>query len=348
MKADRKALVSELVKLKPALNTGSVVAELSCVWFDGEFAYAYNGGFGIKLPLETNFSCGVPGTTILGLLGSSALSEVTLEHLDNSALQIKLGKSVSKLGALDLEKRIWPYPSPTSTLTDEFLLTTDLVEALRKALLIKASPPTRVEHHGILLEVLGGGLGVYSTDSATMIRIFVQGSGTGASFGRVILPRAFAEQIVTHYSEGMQLSIFNDCLGAHSGSIELWSNLLDLSSADDLGDIVAKVCGAHVADSVDVPAGFEETLVRAGILSGAEEAFVELSVRDDVLKVKGSYSLGQLEEDFAISLEQPQTSMRVRAGAILRGLAYAKDISVTKSSLLLSGEGGFVYIAAAS
>ena len=344
MKSSREELMVSLARLKPALASGGVVPELSHVWFDGSCAQAYDGGFGIKLDLKTDLDCGIPGAALLGLLDTSALDQVTLEP-NGAALQVKLGKSNSKLAILEANRKVWPFPLKLPRNAEPLALGEDFIEGLRKTLFIKASPATRVEHHGVMVQVNKNNLELYSTDSATMARAIIKGAAKGAPFERTLLPRDFAEQLVAQSPEGVKLYVLDDCLIAEAEGISFYSNVLDISGADDMSGIMAKNMTKH-PDAVPLPPGLDGALSRAEILSGKEDAALEIAVDGDTLKLTGTYALGAVNESLILEGKPPAAKLRVRAELLRRALAHVESFSLTKDSLLLRGEPDFVYLVA--
>lgn len=344
MLVDREGFSKELQRVKPALASGGVVQELSHIWFDKKSIAAYDGGFGIQLKMDSELSCGVPGSVLLALLATSPLKEAGLETAD-ALLSIKLGRSNSKVGILELERKVWPFPGKLPRNAKFSSLDENFIEALRKTLFVKASPPTRVEHHGILVQKEKKDLGLYSTDSVTMARAHVKGAGASATFEKVLLPRSFAEQIVSQSPEGVDLYVLDDCLIAVGEGVTFYSNLLDISGADDLGAIFARMQKSH-PEPVALPAGLQEALDRAVILAGRkDEPLVSLSVDGAVLKLFGDYGLGKIDESLEIEGEHPKGKIRLRASHIGRALPFGENISITKESLLLLSP-GFAYVVA--
>lgn len=338
----RDEFTVELAKLKPALSSGGIVQELSHFWFDKANAYAFDGGFGVKLKLKTELDCGVPGAQLLGLLSTSALKEASLE-LNGVSLAVKLGKSSSKLVTLEASRKVWPFPvkMPKGVVTLE--LGEDFIEALRKSLFIKASPATRVEHHGVMLQSSKNGLELFSTDSATMARVTVEAKASPGV--KVLLPRDFAAEIVAQSPGGVTLLLAKDCTIAEADGISFYSNMLDISTADDLSTVVEKNLGKH-PKGVALPAGLGSALERAEILAGNKDAEVWASVEKDTLVLSGDYPFGALSEKLPLDDKHPSVKLRLQAGLLRRALPYAESFSLTESSLILRGEPGFTYVIA--
>lgn len=345
MLVDRTEFMASLAKVKPALASGGAIPSLNHFWFDESSLMAYDGGFGIKLALETELSCGLPGSALMGLLSTSVLKEAELSA-DGNAVQVKLGKARSKLVSLESSSIVWPFPTKLPKGAKATTLDSAFIEALRKVLFVKPpSPATRVEHYGVTVERRKSDLVLYSTDTATMASASVEGAGEDASFDLTLLPRDFAEQIVSQSPDGVELYVLEDCIIARADGIEFCSNLMDLEAIDDLHGIIEEQRESH-SSFVPLPAGLEGALSRAEILAGREEPSVSLMSLGSTLTVKGSYALGELDEVLDLDGKLPKASIRVTAGLLRRSLPHAEKISVSKDTLFLTGEPGFVYLVA--
>lgn len=344
MLVDREEFSDLLSKLKPALRAGSAIPALSHLWFDGKSVAAYDGGFGIRYPLSTELECGVPGAPFLGLLSTSVLKEASLEQGD-SFLNIKLGKAASKLAVLELEQQMWPFPLKRPKKASSLELGENFIEGLRKVLLVKAATPTRVEHHGVMLEVEDEKLFLYSTDSISLASVSLE-LPEGCTFtGKTLLPRLFAEQIVAQSPEGVTLLVLEECLIAEGNDVEFYSNVLDISGADDMGAIVAEQQAGHPRP-VPLPAGIDGALARAEILSGREEEVVTVAVEKGNLVISGDYALGKLKETLELESAHPAVRLRVKASQLRRALKHAEKFSISGDSLILRSEPDFIYIVA--
>lgn len=344
MKVERAAFLETLERLKPAVGVTGIVPELSHIWFEPKQAYAYDGGFGIVLNFESDLNCGAPGVPLMALLGTSALKEANLEPSEN-ALQVKFGKATTKLATLEVGRKVWPFPIKMPKGASGVMLDADVIEGLRKTLFVKASPATRVEHHGVMVEKQGKDLALLSTDTATMACVLIEGAGKNAEFERTLLPRDFAEQLVAQATDGANFYVLDDCLMAVGDDVSFYSNLLDISNADKMGDIIAHHAGNH-SEGVPLPAGLDAALSRAEILAGKQEPVVSLASDGDSLQISGEYALGTVKESLELEGKLPKAKVPVKAGLVRRALKYAETISITKESVLLKGEPGFSYLVA--
>lgn len=343
MQVERVEFIKTLGRLKPALGVNRIVPELSHIWFDGKQATAYDGGFGIQLELKSDLKCGVPGVPLMSLLDTSALKEAGLEE-DGSSIKVKLGKSNSKLASLESDRKVWPFPIKLPKGVTGIGFDAAMIDALKKTLFVKASPATRVEHHGVMLTPGRKNITLASTDTATIATVSVEtDAANGVEFSKVLLPRDFAEQMVAQ-ADGIILYVCEDCLIAVGSDISLYSNLLDIENADDLASVVETHAEKH-GGGVPIPAGLVSALERATILSGKQPAVVNLKADGASLTIAGEYALGSVNEKLELE-KMPKASISIEAPLLQRALAYADSLSFNKDSLFLNGADGFSYLMA--
>lgn len=341
MKFKRDDLLTQLSVLKPAIAAGGVIMELRHIWFDKHYAKAYDGGLGIRIPLKLGCECGVAGAVLLGLLGTSPLKEVEVELADKKALQVKIGSSTSKISAL-MDGNVWPFPEKTPDRTDLTELTEDFVEALRKALFVKPSQRSAIEHQGVVVESGKKTTMLYTTDSKTIARVCVAGKDLFPE--RTLLPREFCEQVVERCAKGASLLVGDHYMAA-ADDITIYCNMLDSSGVRDLGALVEKFIKKQ-PPPVDLPAGMEAALNRAVVLAGSEDPFVELHVKKGDLSMKGKFAFGALDEEFDMEGKHPDATIKIAAPHLRRGLAQADKFSFNDDTLVMYGENDFVYLIA--
>ena len=331
---DREGLLAALGRLKPALRTGGAIPELGHIWFGSDRASAYDGGLGIRLTLETGLACGAPGRPLMGLLGTSALKQVALEQ-EEADLLVRLGKSKTKLKVLPSERDPWPFPA--QHLGKPARVSEAAVEALRAVLVVKPSPATRLEHHGVI---------VYCSGSRTIAQATYSEKATGLP-KFLFVPRPLAEQIVVLCPRGAELYVAEDHLAAVGSGVELCSNVLDTTGLVDIPKVVQKTHGPH-PDSVALPAGLEAALDRAEVLAGSEgEAVVAVTVRGRKFSLAGKYQYGELQEDLVLEADHPDVEIAVVTLALRRGMLSADAFSSTKDSMAFYGGDNFLYLVAA-
>ena len=342
IRLERARFLSKLAVLKPAIASGGVIIELRHIWFDKGYAMAYDGGLGIRIPLDVGgITCGVPGATLLGLLGTSPLKEVELDLPDKKSLSVSFGSSHSKVAVLASDSNVWPFPAKEPS-EDQLQVTEIFIEALRKALLVKAAIITRIENRGIIVEPNKRKFELYATDSASLVQVLVEEKN--ASFSeRVLLPREFCQQLVECCPKGAALSIRKDYFAATTGEISIYSNVLDASGIADLRALANKHLKPQ-PESVALPVGLEGALSRAEILAGAEAAIVTISIKKNAMVLKGKYPYGVLDETLVLEGEHPDAEIKIDSPLLRRVLAQVDQFSISTEALALYGDGGVVYL----
>lgn len=336
---DREALLATLGRLKPALRVGGALPELEHIWFGGDYARAYDGGLGIRLAAEAGLDCGVPGRVLLGLLGTSALKQAEFAQED-AALAVKLGRSRTKLNVLASDRDPWPFPADHGKAAK---LSEAAVEALRSVLIAKASPATRLEHHGVAVYCSGADVDIYATDSRTLAQAAISEKGAGLP-KFLFLPRPLVEQVVALCPQGARLYVAEDHLAVVADGVEICSNVLDTTGLADLPALVRRHHDAH-PDPVALPAGLEAALDRADVLAGGGgEAAVTLTIREKKFGLAGRYQYGELREELVLEAAHPAAELAVATTALRRGLLAADAFSATEGSLAFYGGENFLYL----
>lgn len=341
---DREGLLVALSKLKPALRTGGALPELGHVWFVDGHASAYDGGLGIRLALDLGVSCGVPGRPLLGLLGTSSLKNVSLKT-DKTALVVQMGRSRTKLNVLEGDRNPWPFDGASEGETAH--LSEAFVEALRSVLIVKATPATRIEHHGVFVYCEGKAVDIFTTDGTSLAcASFDEAKASLPDFA--FIPRPLAEQIVALCPHGGDLITAPDHFAVEGRGVEVCSNVLDTEGISDVPAILDKQLSLH-PDQVDLPAGMEAALDRAEVLAGGSAAIVTVEVLEGrMVRLSGKYTYGELREELELSADHPQVTLQADAGYLRKGLLAADTFSATEGSLIFYRGESFIYVVAAS
>jgi DNA polymerase III sliding clamp (beta) subunit (PCNA family) len=347
MKIERKALLAALEPLKPAIAGRTVIKELTHVWFDGKFAYAHDGGMGIRVALETPFKLGVPGSLLLALLGQAGADNLMLEAADD-ALAFKSGRSNVKLVTLPIEQRVWPYPAkPEGKPVASLKVSEALVAGLRRVFVVRPSNPKRMEHHAVCVFPFDKDLDLYTTDSKQLAVMPVEAVLVG-KVKNLAIPRPFAEQLASQCKgEGSELRMYEDHFVVQATEqVTLFSNVLDSSEMLDLPEFADKYCDEKAAPPIPIPEGLRPALERAVLMAGSEDPIVRIRTSGKVLQLSAEFAnTGELEEEFELTKALPKCSVNMVAKLLLA----AKDVDrmmIMPSAINLRGKNGFMYIMA--
>lgn len=345
MKVERDKFLTQLERLSPAIGTNAKVPAFLNVWFDGEQAAAYDGGLGIMVPMETEFSIGVPGKPLLGLMSGTSVEKVELTN-GKGGLEVKIGSSKVSLAGLPPESTIWPFPTDVPAKTPSIELTEGLLDAMRRLLFVRVAKPVRVEHNGITLFPADGDFHLITTNSRTMAQITQEGK-LPKNAEHVVLPRGFVEQMIGQIEPGAKLYLLSDCLIAEGESVRLCSNLLDSQAVTDLPGLITKYTkGAETR--IQLPKGLGESLNRAALLSkGEDDAAITLSVEGSSLSLSGTYAMGKVTDTIDLGKgEPPEAEITVELEQLRAALGQADEFGILPKALVLYGGKDFICLIA--
>lgn len=352
MNVNRKEFLEALAPLKPAIQAQASIPALAHIWFDGEYAYAHDGGLGVRVKLDTPLRLGVSGTVFLGLLAQASADTLSLESSDN-VLAFKAGRSNVKLATLPLEQKVWPYADevrsssgtgkPVASLkaTDAFLA------GLKKVFLIRPSPKKRMEHYAVCIFPVGKTeMDLFVTDSRTLAVAAVPEPITG-KVKAIALPRTFAEQLVAQCVEAPTVKMFSDHFRVEANAkVSLYSNVFDTTDILDLPGSAERFCDEEKATPFAIPDDLRPALERVALMAGSEEPLVLLHSSGKHLKLTGKFKFGELDEEFELVRPIPKCSVKASTKLILAPKGVDR-MMLFKEGITLLGAEGFMYTLAA-
>lgn len=339
---EREELLSILSDAAPALSSRGTLPELTHFWFDKKHIYAYDGGLGVRLGVETDLDCGLPGKTLINLLRTSSLKQVFLDDVQKQVV-LQMGKAKVALAPLDTDRLPWPFPDKAGANTKTIILSEGVVEALNQIKFVRTSSPERPMHHGIVTIASKTNIDFYASDSKTIAKAEVD-ERPGA-VPKFIMPWAFVDRILDLIEPGAPLYVMEDCLMVDTEGVRICSNVLDASELPDLAKTVTDHAVAP-SKAVGIPPGLQAVLDRANILAGSDEAVVTLSSKGDTLQVQGKYIQGSLNEKLTLKGKLGDVSAKFNAALILRALGVVDTFALTPRALTFHSD-TFVYMVSA-
>lgn len=343
MKINRSKLLGRLSLLKPAIKSGGIIPELTNVWLTRGSARAFDGELGVRVDVDIDAECGVPGGILLELLGTSGLEDVSVGAGDDprsgdECLIIKMGRSVTRLASMASDRVVWPFPDDTDDGTTSIEMSETVLAALKYVLLVDPKHVTRAEHSGVMLHRDRKVVTLVATDSAT---IAVARAEWGGKSGPVmIIPRAFAEQVARNCAPGAKLTVSQDYIAIDGREARYFSRVVDASKIQDTRAVADRISSGH-PDAIPIPAGLKRVMERAKILEGGkDEAVVDVAVRDREISAAGAYRYGALSERIKVKEDHPAAGGMFTAGLVLRGLSAAASISISDDAMIMRSEGG--------
>lgn len=341
----RKETIAALEPLKAALVARSAIMELGHIWFDGQAAYATNGGLGVKVKFASPLKCGVPGGLFLGLLNQAAADTLDFDFKDD-VLKFKFGRSSMKLNTLPFERMIWRYPEkPTEKPAASLKVTEAFTKGLKRVLALKPRDPKRMEHHAVCIFAVDKEMDLFTTDSSSLLVMPVSEPLSGSK-EEIALPRELAEQIVSRCKSGCTLQMFSDHFYVPaSDAVSLYSNVFDTSDILDLPTFSDRFTDDKVAPPFKIPEGFDTALERVALLAGSEEPTLTLSAAGKVLRLKGKFKFGAIDEEFTLEKAALKATISLDAKTLMSA-SGVNELAFAEGFANLRSEDGFMYIMA--
>lgn len=351
MKYARLAMLTALNTIKPALATKDLIEELAHVWFDGKTITAYNDAdLGIQVPFKTDFTGGVRGSLLLGLLHSSRAKEVEIEPGDDGQMKLVAARTRIKLGVLDAANSLWQFPKVN--LKNTFDITEDFVRALRNVLVSVGNDTSIPEKLGVTL-VSDGGVCFYTTDSKSMAtaRVAAPKGNWLPKKERIILPTAFCEQVLRLCASGGFMEVHPDYVVAgNADGVLVYARLVDCPQPLDLAGTVAAHSKYPKGALFDIPTKLALALERAIVLlDGVIAESISLSVSGGKLRLEAHVDdRGNVRDFITVPEDVPDVMIRVDPVLLKRALPFVHSMAVTDAAVVFIGDDSFVYLASAS
>ncbi len=353
MKIPRKDLLAVLKIVEPAISSNkNAVEELSHIWFSGKYVSAFNDLLGLQVSFKTEFSGGVRGDKILGILENSLARDITIEEADGGNLFMKAGSAHVTFALRPFEDWFW---HPTVPDAKPFQVSKEFIDAIDLTLLsVGSGKVLNPEQRGITIIQNGGDADLYSTDSVSISWMKTKSTIlTGKEQTRAILPTPFCEQFVKMATESSKLTIDENAVyytgefksGDWIGDVLLFSKLVEDDNPVPFADVVNGYVGTKGA--FPIPNRLKGSLDRALVLlSDGEPA--DIQIKDEKLLLYAQSSSTPAEVDDVIKLEKAdkhaEILVKADPGLLKRGIEGRDDLAVTKDCLIMTGPKNFVHI----
>lgn len=362
MEINRLELLGLLKALSPATaSSKNQVPELSCVWFDGEYASAFNDVLGIRVAFPSEFTGGIAGDKLAGVLERSRTQKVLVE-VDGEDALFAIGRAKIKLSRRPIEDWFWEPEIPSG---DALPLTKKWRSAIDAVLLsVGSANVLRPEQRGITVIQNGKAVDFYSTDALSVSWMSVESSDNRkalAKGSRLILPTLFCEQIRALKGEAelkfdenavycltdVVLSRPNDDEDKKAKPVVrdvlIFAKLVEDDDPVSFEDVVSQ----HVTDDagIEIPSELKLRAERAMVLLGDEPARVTVS--KTWLQLYAQTAHGEVDDKIKIGAH-PEVAVRLNMALVHRGLDSCDHMVIAEDSVVMTGPGNFVYIVSVS
>lgn len=328
----RKALVSILELLKPALADQSVVPIYMNYCFTGKTVYATNGNLGIIGPctIDTEpFSC--VGDTMLGLLRACRVEDVQIEFdKENNEILILAGKTKMRLAYLGGEEFLFEEPED-----EPWDVVLDLDDRLMNGIEISLTTSTRDNAQPALMGITldtGDGISLYSSDGEAITHFLIDGANYGKE-ATYVIPNEFMESVlrIARRDKSVNGKLFASedwAMAEIEGDYRVYGRILHPEDPLDFVGQIEQHMGTEEPPWVKTPRGLEHALDRARVVAEPVSKPTSVKVTDGKMKLFTSTDMGEVRDVLNIAGDHPDAEANVNAALMARSLAVCSELAV--------------------
>lgn len=338
---DRATLLDALTLTSEALAKHDLVPIYKCFAFNGKTVTAYDGTIGVIAPCPIGEECVIPGTILLGLLENSKAEDIALT-LDAEDITIKTGRSTFKLPFFPLED--YPFEDADTTGAVQLPINEDLIIGLQACLLTASRDTSKQALMGVA--VAHGNL--YSSDGDTISEYSLGAKlKTKEAF---MMPNAFCDALLKVAGllftdeEPMTGTLFlnKDWVQAEiEGGYIVYGRMVENDTPVDFAKELKATIKGEELDFQPTPAGFDEALSRARVVSDRETVKTTLTIEKGRLKLLTESRMGVIRDSLAFPKHEDVVA-HVSAALTQRSLGLCTEIVVLDEYCAFRSEKLFV------
>jgi hypothetical protein len=236
---DKNALVSILTLLKVTSAGGrSTLVPLTHVYFDGQWAFSYDGQHVTRVPFASALKISAPLASLLALATNGKSKKLSVTLSENGSLEWKCGRNRGRWESLQVQE--WPLHmdvfelfTQQSTSPEDQALATAMRAVIPRVAEV-ASPDDHARTPGILVKVNSKQVFACATDNIRVGMAYVTGTHTKAP--AIGVPGSFAKVLKNAPVDGLQLYQSENWMGLRfSEGHEVFSRLIALVDGQDYG-----------------------------------------------------------------------------------------------------------------
>src|SRR5215469_10592117 len=361
MRVTRSLLLAVTELASPALGTAkNLVPGLSHFWFDGDTITAFNDILGIRVAFQSDFTGGVEGERLLGILKNSTAKHVTLEartERRREVLSVEVGSVVVTLPLRPVTESLFREQFPDD-IRRECLVDKTFIDAIKLLMLScgnkkLASPAER----GVTLIQGKSHIDAYTTADATVSWVRLDNCAVMVP-GRVIWPRDFCDYFVKHFGDGTRVLVTEDAVWCQTGkdtedsyNVTVYTRLIEDNTPSDFAAFINRYKDA-VAVAFKIPADLPKALLRAeAMLPEKTPVELEVTTTDDdtrVLRLFSDTATGVFDDMVELDGAAGHDEIRALADVklIRRALPGRTSLAITRACVVLTGPRGFFHFIA--
>jgi hypothetical protein len=348
-----KTVKSTLDNAKHFLASHDFIQILQHFAFDGESVTAFNDLQGVRLQLETNLECTIPGNLLLRLLNTLSHEQIEIiKHPDGSHVVVQSGKSQQKLPMLPLDEFVFTMPEmPEHPIS----VPSAVIDGLRSCLINVSTNPTRPEFNGVNVVIESNGITLYSSDGLSISRFKLDHDFNVPALKEIqaIIPAFFCDKLVNLQSALSGSNKDVECAFVKEGFlVNLNNNYLLTKIIDRKPPDCENTIGSYAPDLEneifwDIPEELNSILDRATLfldpLHGISHSTFKVSGKE--VTVLTSSSVGTSVDTLQIPAVLEDFSFQVDPNLLLRAFKVCRSMTI-KPNLILFKNPNFVHLIA--
>jgi DNA polymerase III sliding clamp (beta) subunit (PCNA family) len=341
MKLPRIAFLKALNIAKPALASKELILEMTHYWFTGDSIIAYDDKIGIEVPFKTDFSGGLQGRLLLGILEKSAAKEVELiEGERNSEMVLRCGNARANLALLDPKRIIWQFPKYDER--DAFAVDKDFVSILSDMLICVGQNVSVPDTLGVTFEPSYRDeewLDLYSTDNSTIAWARLD-LPQHYNAKRCCIPEEFCRQLIAICKSKGSMLVEDDCVMALlDEGVKLYGRLVDVPRPEDFAEKIDEVV-PNPDRLVEIPNRFKMAIERVSVvIEHIPGEPCEVSIDDEnVLRLYAkAVDYGEIRDAIRLKGDHEEVSSWFDPALIKRGVDNRTEMFISQDALVMRG-----------
>jgi len=327
----RKALVTMLELIKPALADQDLVPVYQNFVFTGDTLYATDDHLGIVAKCTSGvapFAC--HGDTMLGLLRNCRTEEVEIEFDDQQHEVVFIaGRSKMRLPYLPESEFLFKEPSDESW--DVVLdLDDSLIEAMEICLTTTSKDSSQQALMGITLDT-GDGISFYSCDSDSLTHYLIDGANYNDPHS-FVMPNSFCESVLrickSDKSMNGRLHASDEWVLAElEKDYKVYGRVIKPEDPVDHAMWVEKTTRDEIP-WMKVPKGLEHALSRARVVAEPKSQPTEISIKEGRMRLYTNTDMGEVRDLVNLQGDHPDVEIKVNAALMARSIDVCSEMAV--------------------
>jgi DNA polymerase III sliding clamp (beta) subunit (PCNA family) len=305
--------------------------------FDGKTVVAYDDIVALRTLCKVEIEGALPGSKLLSILASSTSEEAACT-VDGSEATFKLGRTRLKLQALLQEDFLFKEPNKDG---EKLILDEQLSKCFDLAILSADPDQSSGNRTGVTIAFEKKRVTFYSTDNLSLFRMTASHKSPALAGKAFILPERFYSLLLKlGVNATLTFTDNGDVIGTSSDT-ELFGRVVSGADAKQF-EAVFDRSNLEEIPKADIPAALVGCLQRAAIVS---KELTKLTYSEKRLSLFTESQGCQVQDSVKIDLGEEAVEVYTGVECLMRYMDVAKRIGISKSCIVLEGDGFQVLIA---